>query len=138
MGMYLARQWLAEVLIGCLGIALIAATAQPTQVKCNKSEAQHAVNALSVPANPSFYVSRDGIQLLIPERLKDGKSLSPEAIRLILLSLEPEDWPEGCTVSVAEPGARSGNDNNLIDQNLKVLKGVLDSLGIKVREMTSA
>jgi hypothetical protein len=104
-----------------------------------KSETYSAKGgSAGLSSNPSFYVSRVGNQLLSPVRLKDGKNLSSDAIRELLLSLGPEDWPEGCRVSVVEPGVRSGSDNDLIERNLKVLRGVLDGLGITVGEKTSA
>jgi hypothetical protein len=120
--------------------ALFAVAAAPQAAPAAKPKCDQ--NYVPTPSQaewtPMFFVGREGIRILIPKRLDNGAYLSPEAIQALVLGLNASDWTRGCYVTVDEQGIRSGNDDEFIERNLRVLDKALDAVGVKVGVIVSA
>jgi hypothetical protein len=82
--------------------------------------------------NPHLIVDARDVQVLNVGKTKAGE------LKSFLEKLPKSAWPYGRVVALEEQSIRSGNDDKLIEKNLKKVLAVLKALGIRVEQWPSA
>jgi hypothetical protein len=80
--------------------------------------------------NPVLIIEGNGVEVVLPD---DRAHVTMDKLRDYLLNLPDRYWPYGKIIAVQEAGLRSGNDDELIRQNMAQTIQILKALGVKIR-----
>ena len=87
--------------------------------------------------NPYLIVGRDGVTI-VSNALPNGRKLvATHELQKTLIALDLVAWPYGRVVALQEIGIRSGDDDKLIHQNVKVVKELLEKLKVTIEPWPS-
>jgi hypothetical protein len=125
-------------LLALSALFAVAAAPQAAPAAKPKCDPNYVPTPSQAEWTPMFFVGREGIRILAPKRLDNGAYLSPETIQTLVIGLNAADWTRGCSVAVHEQGLRSGNDDEIIEGNLKVLDKALGAMGVRIAFIVSA
>jgi hypothetical protein len=88
-------------------------------------------------ANPYLVVRADGVDLISKAIPGGRKKIAVKDLHKALVGLPVSAWPYGRVVAVSEISIRSGNDDELVGENAKVVDSVLHRLGVNINRWPS-
>lgn len=83
-------------------------------------------------ANPYLVIRADGVELISPAASRVRQTIPASELQKSLLKLPLSGWPYGKVVAVSEISIRSGNDDELIEQNKAKVEQILKSLQVEI------